>query len=955
MSDPKLISPLLDNFAMGAPISDHNGVRCCPAMDNNTGEKYIVKIISTPASPTQLEALLLSGAYPSKEAALDYYKTITNGIEEEICTLQKLSQLEGFLSFHNYQVETIEEQNGFDIYLLSTYRNTLEKKLRRGSLTHLEAINLGLDMCAALSICRRSGYLYANLKPENIYLVDDKSYRIGDIGFVNLNSLKYASLPERYRSNYTAPEIADAFSSLNTTLDVYALGLILYQVFNDGALPALDENSPNAVFAPPAYADYEMAEIILKACSADPDQRWNDPLKMGQALVAYMQRNGANDTPITPVSAIPPESESISTDSVSEEVVQEEIDPENITEEHIYVEDKDGNLTFIEDENADETTPDKLNDEIQYEEVSKEVSDILNQADDLLSHPTPEPVVQPEPIDVPIPEPLPIEEDTPEEEMAEQSDSTDDADVEDSDIAEEETDDEEVRPVAKKKTHWVRNIFLSFLVVAIIAAGFLFYTQYYLQPIESIILENGKNCSITVNVKSGLDESKLTVICADTYGGQIKQPVNDGKAIFTDLTPNAAYTVKVVVNGFHKLTGDTSAAFTTPVQTEIVQLQAVTGSEDGSAILGFTIDGPDAKQWNVRYQAKDEAEKSIDFAGHMVTLTGLTVGKEYTIKLAPTEKLLVTGITEIKHTASPIVKPTDLQVTGIIDKKLTAVWSAPKNTKVESWTVRCYNDSGYDETQVVSEGKCTFEGIDSAKDYTVEVTASGMSVNERAFAPANSLTVTDLKIDAKSANDMQLSWNSNGNNPADGWVVVYSVNGSPAKEIACKEGTKVTIPDKIPGAVYSFTLETAGGKAVLGGKLKYETAKAGDFSGYNLQKSNLTFKMCKTPSKKNWDKDDLSSKDYTTTFTTNSKASFLVKANRSVKSSSDKVTTLLVIKDANGSVVSFANTTNAWKKMWSDRYCELNLPTLPSVEGQYTVSVYFNGALAHEQSFKITD
>ena len=46
MSDPKLISPLLDGFAMGSPISDHDGVRCCPAMRKENEDKYIVKIIS---------------------------------------------------------------------------------------------------------------------------------------------------------------------------------------------------------------------------------------------------------------------------------------------------------------------------------------------------------------------------------------------------------------------------------------------------------------------------------------------------------------------------------------------------------------------------------------------------------------------------------------------------------------------------------------------------------------------------------------------------------------------------------------------------------------------------------------------------------------------------------------------------------------------------------------------
>ena len=74
MSDPKIISPLLDGFAMGAPISSHHGVRCCPAMRQNSDSKYIVKVLSFPASQVQLDALLLTGAYTDKNSALAYFK-----------------------------------------------------------------------------------------------------------------------------------------------------------------------------------------------------------------------------------------------------------------------------------------------------------------------------------------------------------------------------------------------------------------------------------------------------------------------------------------------------------------------------------------------------------------------------------------------------------------------------------------------------------------------------------------------------------------------------------------------------------------------------------------------------------------------------------------------------------------------------------------------------------------
>ncbi len=958
MSEPKKISPMLDNFAMGEAFSDRNGIRCCPAMHNDTGDKYIVKIISSPASETQLEAMLLSGAFSSKEAAVAYYQNITEEMEEEAQVLKQLSQMEGYIPYVDTQIVPTEDNSGFDLYLLSQYRNTLQHKLRQGAMTHLSAVNLGLDLCNALAVCRKSGYLYANLKPDNIYLSDEQTYRIGDIGFIKLSSLRYASLPERYRSAYTAPEITDAYATLNSTIDIYALGLILYQVYNDGLLPAASDGSLQDDFIPPAYADYEMSEIILKACAKDPVRRWQNPVELGQALVLYMQRNGVNDTPILPV-AKNAEAETVNETSpvVTVNDIPEDIDPESVTEAQIFTEDSEGNLTFLDDDNEDETAPEQNAEEIAYEELTGEVSEMLNQADDLLAHPTPDPVVQPEPIDVPIPTPLPVEvvteevSETETEEAAEEINPEETVSVsheDDTENNQEDTQNEEDAP--KKKSHWLRNTILVILALTFLAGGILFYTKYYLQPIESFILEKSEGTGLIVKVTGKIDESKLSVVCSDTYGNQLTQPVVNGQAVFPSLAPNSAYTVKIVTDGFHKLTGNTYGVFTTPVQTDIVQFSAVTGSEDGTAVIGFTIEGPDANKWTIRYNAKDEEEKTVSFTGHMVTIPDLTVGKEYTFTLAPQEELLTTGITEVKHIASRVIKAENLFITGLSNNTLSVAWTTPKDTAIESWTVRCYDGKDYDTTKVVNDCAASFESIDGAQDYTIEVTAGSMSVSERVFAKANSLVIQGLKAEANDT-AIIVSWDNKSASPNGGWVVRYSVDNSTVQELSCKEGNSVTISDIVPDANYAISVEATDATPVLGGKTVLSTPESKGFSGYGVKASNMTFKMCTKPSKKNWDRHDLSSDDYTTSFSIGTKAGFLVKMDKKYNTSSDKITTLFVIRDESGNIVSTATSTKTWTKMWYQRYCELDIPALPSNAGNYSISIFFNGALAYTQSF----
>lgn len=1100
MSEIKLISPLLDNIDMGEPISDRCGVRACPAMNRDSGAKYIVKIVSSPATESQLDALLLSGAYSSKEAAVSYFKELAEGIISEAQTLQKLSALEGFVGFDGWQIEPMDNEAGYDVYLKAAYRKTLDRVLNGSSMTHLGALNLGLDLCSALSVCRRCGYIYAALKPSNIYMVSDNSFKIGDIGFMRLDSLKYASLPERCRSRYTAPEIQDAYSAVNTTVDIYALGMILYQVFNGGQLPtATDGELP-----PPDYADYEIAEIIMKACALDPSQRWQDPMDMGQALIGYMQRNGVHDTPIipqatptldgdedtsaeadpideeandetliseteadaadenetdetdtaegetavaaeepenqdtaetpepvadpvaeeseasdtsesaeeieedsgatatpivadtedadnTPVSAVEEpdtqvtdevaeaaettdvddtaEASDISDDADATDAVTAEENPESPESaetadsgelDTVSEEDELENLSFLTDTQEDETLPsDDIvnNDDVQ---ISAEVTDILNQADELIAHPTPDPVVQPEAIDVQIPAPVEPEDlnsaPSADAEEAMNVDENGDAegstneDAETAEDADEETEYYEDKP----KSHWLRNTLLAILALAVIAAGYFFYKYFYLQTIDAFSISGGDD-SLTVSITTDTNEELLSIICTDTYGNkQTKTPVN-GMATFTELAPNTTYSVRIEIDGFHKLVGESTGAYATPKRTNIAQFQALTGSEDGSVILSFTVEGRDCEEWKLKYSADGEPECEVAFSGHIYSLTGLVIGKEYTFELTPAIDIAFTGTNTLTHTASKLVRASDLTITSCFNKRLEAIWKAPTDTEVASWTVHCYNENGYDQTIVTEECYAAFDGITDTDSYTIEVTADTMSVGERAFVSENSVTVSNFSVKHYDNTGIALTWGINNVTADVAWKLQYSIDGAAVQEIIIDDTTPPKITPYIPGAQYVITLLTQNNDAVLGGNLEFTADLPVMFNSFGVHKDDMYFNMCRYPGYEGWNRYDLYDSDYTTTFTSGESASFLVRIGGEYGISSETLEVMYVIHSQDGTLISSAIQSNTWSSWWYRNYGEFDIPSLPSTPGEYKIDVYFNGALAGQETFTITE
>lgn len=1030
MSVPKLISPLLDGFVMGDAISNHDGVRCCPAMRVSDSSKYIVKIISFPTSQTKLDALLLAGAFSDPASALNYFHELSQDILEEAVLLQRLSRLEGFAAYESWQIVPMEDETGYDVYLLAPYRKTLERIWRKEPLNHLQAVNLGLDLCSALAACRRSGWLYADLKPENICICTDNEYRIGDIGFINLASLNYASLPERYLSAYTAPEITDAYSALNDTMDTYAAGMILYQVFNGGVLP--EAPTAGQSLRAPEYADMEMAQIILKACAPDPADRWQDPVQMGQALVSYMQRGNVNNTPIIPVpETAEPEAPSDDTtegadidtedilaqadqaleaatvfpEETEEPEVVEEVTVEEVATEETEVEEPAVEETVIEEPATEEAEVEEpaaeeavveepaveetvveeaVTEEAETEEEDVEIpipaepvdnqtdaedsddlDNLLEQADELIAHELPDPVVVPEAFDIPIPQ-------APRSAAAPEKQDEDTASAADTGTAEPEftppvnaeapavtveteeaEDQEEEERKPKRKLGWlITTLILLFLLAAGCIGGYLFYHNYYLQPILGMELV-GSEDRLVVTLDTQTDNSLLTVYCTDSYGNTKYLPVVGNTATFTDLRPSTHYRIHVEIEGLHKLIGITSDTYTTDDQTTISGFSAVAGDADGSVILNFAVQGPETSEWKLLYSCPGEDQREMVFTGHMVTVTGLTVGKTYTFRLEPVADLYVVGEDTLDYTVTGLIYAQHLTIESFIGGKLTAIWQAPEGVTVNSWTVRCTGDNGMGKTYVVTEPKAVFDDLTPEAAYTVQVTAEGMTVSATAFITANSITVESVEFDDTTPGKLTLRWNYQGADPEGGWLVLYTASGYPEQQVIRTDSASATLSNVIPGTAFTFTIQTAGGSTVFGGSATYEAPAAESFAGFMLTAADLTFRMCKTPENPAWSQADVPEANYVNTFAPGEKASFAIFIGTVYGVSEESVRTLAVIRDESGNVVDTVSVTRSWSSMWYRNFGKLDLFELPTAPGNYTVEVYFNEMLATTQNFTI--
>ncbi len=948
MTEPKLVTPILEEYIIGEYLDCQNGVACYPAIHQDTQEQYMLKVLTFPASPVQLDALLLTGAYASREDAMAYFRELAQNAAGEAEILQKLSRMEGFTAFSASDLQCCED--ACQVYLLSPYKTTVAQYMRQNPMTHLGAVNLGLDLCAALAACRKSGYLFVNLNPENILMSDNGAYSIGDVGFMELSTLKYASLPERYRSAYTAPEANDAFATLNTTLDTYAVGLILYQAYNNGELPAVADGEE---LPPPAYADYELAEIILKACAADPAQRWEDPELMGQSLVSYMQRNSVNDVPIIP----PVISEEPIAQPEEEPFEEEEIEPITPVEEEPPVID--------ETEPTEETSVD-LEDTV----LTEEVTIMLAQADELIAQPVPEPVVAPAPVEIPLPQTDAPEAEESQEPATEELVDALEAAIEASgnvavaqeDLAEEEDEPDEapliIPPQHKKPWGIILGLGCILLALLLVFGGFHFYENIYLQPMG--ISWVGNDDDLTVTLDTDIDNNRLTVFCTDTYGNKLQKVPENNIVIFEDLKPGSRYHIYVEINGFHKLIGTTEFDYTTSNQTTIASFTAVAGDTDGSVNLTFSVHGPENTTWAIRYSAPGGVEQSVPCNGHMATIMGLTPGTTYTFRLVPDANLYVVGEDTMEYTASKLIKPENLTIEGFHNGALVASWAVPEGTTVDSWSVRCYNSVGYDQTFTVTEPRISIDDLAHDQPYTVEVKAAGMSVSCTESISANSVTFRELLLDSSVPGQLEVTWNYEGTAPETPWQLIYTIDGKYSNVITCEDNSCIISP-LLPGGHYAISFQLPDGITVIGGTKEYNVPAAESFDSFGVAAEDLFFRMLPTPEKTNWKWSHLNERDFRDEFTAGEKASFIMVMDDKPQNTDEEISTLWVLRDANGKLISLnAGRTRTWGYMWSkfrsangNYGTELDLPVLPQAPGTYTVELYFNGAYVTTQTFTV--
>jgi len=179
------------------------------------------------------------------------------------------------------------DRDGSHVYLVMELveGSSLRALMRAGRLPPAEALRLTAQICDALEAAHQQGIVHRDIKPENILVTRSGDVKVADFGLAVLFTSDPAT-PRITQSqavfgtyDYMSPEQRRDSSQVDHRADLYALGVVLYEMLT-GKLPVGRFEPPSRT----AGTSLPLDDAVFKALEPDPEKRWSRARQIRDAV-----------------------------------------------------------------------------------------------------------------------------------------------------------------------------------------------------------------------------------------------------------------------------------------------------------------------------------------------------------------------------------------------------------------------------------------------------------------------------------------------------------------------------------------------------------------------------------------------------------------------------------------------------------------------------------------------
>lgn len=294
-SDDSLIGQQFDEYRLDSLLGKGGMARVYKGMDVNLQRAVAIKVIDVPfqadseyAARFKLEAQAI--------ARLEH---------PHIVSLYRYGQAQGQLYMAMRYVEGLD---------LSAVLKTFHEN--QAFIEPADALKIVREIGLALDYAHEQGVIHRDVKPSNILIDKQGNTVLTDFGLALLTEV--GTRGEIFGSpHYMAPEQAISSARVVPQTDLYAMGVILYEMFTgqlpfdapdplDVAMMQMSEQPPQPCEIRPQL-DPAIQEVILKAMDKEPANRYQSGQELADALEAVVRSMAERPIaePAAAVSSIP--------------------------------------------------------------------------------------------------------------------------------------------------------------------------------------------------------------------------------------------------------------------------------------------------------------------------------------------------------------------------------------------------------------------------------------------------------------------------------------------------------------------------------------------------------------------------------------------------------------------------------------------------------------------------
>jgi serine/threonine-protein kinase len=180
-------------------------------------------------------------------------------------------------------------------YIEGTELKELLQQQPNGLLPFDKAFRIAKQSLSAFQYAHENGILHRDIKPANIMISKDGNIKIMDFGIAKVaGAATHDTAASMLSIHYTPPERFDPSRVVDTRSDIYALGLVFYELFAGRRPFDVDETSQimfwhlNEIPEPPetfvSGLPKEVSLAVEKALEKDPDDRFQDFKEFSEAM-----------------------------------------------------------------------------------------------------------------------------------------------------------------------------------------------------------------------------------------------------------------------------------------------------------------------------------------------------------------------------------------------------------------------------------------------------------------------------------------------------------------------------------------------------------------------------------------------------------------------------------------------------------------------------------------------